>query len=49
MEQQTNNIIYFIYAKIMAITNKLNNIITNLDMKAPCGVWALLFEPVGIF
>lgn len=50
MEQQTNNILFIQhYAKIMAITNKLNNIITSLDMKAPCGVWALLLEPVGIF
>lgn len=26
------------YAKIIAITNKHSNIITNLDIKAPCGV-----------
>lgn len=32
----------------MAIINKLNNIITNLDINAPCGVCCELVVPDGI-
>lgn len=49
MVQLHNPLLLFIQAKTIATINKLNNIITNLDTKAPCGDCVVFKELLGVF